>query len=75
VPSPTPQLFFTAASATLNHAMVKTLKKRATPAGPPIFDDLVVRNPVADEPNRLWLSDITERRTAWIPGIVATVRT
>ena len=72
---PTPHLFFTAASATVNDAMIKTLKKRGTPAGPPIFDDLVVRNPVADEPNRLWLSDITEHRTAWISGTVATVRT
>jgi hypothetical protein len=27
----------------------------------------------ADEPNELWLTDITEHRTAWIPAIVATV--
>ncbi|MGW5229382.1 IS3 family transposase [Nocardia niigatensis] len=32
--------------------------------GPPVHDDLVQRNFVADAPNRLWLSDITEHCTA-----------
>ena len=32
--------------------------------GPPVFDDLVKRLFVADVPNRLWLTDITEHPTA-----------
>ena len=31
--------------------------------GPPVHDDLVERDFTADEPNQLWLSDITEHRT------------
>ncbi len=31
--------------------------------GPPVHDDLVRREFIADAPNRLWLSDITEHRT------------
>jgi putative transposase len=37
--------------------------KTATP-GTPAHDDLVRRNFTADGPNRLWLADITEHRTA-----------
>lgn len=33
-------------------------------AGPPVHDDLVQREFVADTPNRLWLTDITEHRAA-----------
>ena len=33
-------------------------------AGPPVHDDHVQREFVADAPNRLWLTDITEHRTA-----------
>lgn len=33
-------------------------------AGPPAHDDLVGRDFTADAPNRLWLTDITEHRTA-----------
>jgi len=33
-------------------------------AGPPVHDDHVQRKFVADAPNRLWLTDITEHRTA-----------
>ena len=33
-------------------------------AGPPVHDDLVRRDFTADGPNRLWLADITEHRTA-----------
>jgi hypothetical protein len=40
--------------------------------GPPVHDDLVKRAFTADAPNRLWLTDITEHWTAWIPAIVAT---
>ncbi|MFI6244346.1 IS3 family transposase [Micromonospora sp. NPDC050795] len=32
--------------------------------GPPVHDDLVQRDFTADGPNRLWLADITEHRTA-----------
>ena len=32
-------------------------------AGPPVHDDLVQREFVAEGPNRLWLTDITEHRT------------
>lgn len=32
-------------------------------AGPPVHDDLVGRDFTADEPNQLWLTDITEHRT------------
>ncbi|KQP71403.1 integrase [Microbacterium sp. Leaf288] len=32
-------------------------------AGPPVHDDLVGRDFTADEPNQLWLCDITEHRT------------
>lgn len=31
---------------------------------PPVHDDLVQRDFTADGPNRLWLADITEHRTA-----------
>ncbi|MGH3582395.1 MAG: IS3 family transposase [Mycobacterium sp.] len=42
-------------------------KKRARNGkrpGPPVHDDLVARVFAADAPNRLWLTDITEHRTA-----------
>jgi len=32
--------------------------------GPPVHDDLIERDFTAYEPNQLWLSDITEHRTA-----------
>jgi putative transposase len=46
--------------------------KRAK-VGAPSHDDLVRRVFTADAPNRLWLTDIAEHRTAWIPAVVATV--
>lgn len=45
-------------------AIIKTRKKRGKKPGPPVFDDHVMRNFTADAPNQLWLSDITEHRTA-----------
>jgi putative transposase len=45
---------------------VRNLKNIAT------AEDLVQRSFVASRPNQLWLSDITEHPTAWIPAIVAT---
>jgi putative transposase len=39
-------------------------RRKGTKAGPPVFDDLVQRMFTAAAPNQLWLSDITEHRTA-----------
>lgn len=35
-------------------------------------EDLVKWQFRADAPTRLWLTDITEHKTAWIPAVVAT---
>src|SRR3954454_24760935 len=40
--------------------------------GPPVHDDRVNRVFTAAAPNQLWLTDITEHRTAWFPAVVAT---
>ena len=51
-------------------------------SGPAVHDDLlavvdgkgVVRHEfTAAAPNEVWLTDITEHPTAWIPAVVATV--
>jgi transposase InsO family protein len=42
----------------------KKARGKAKKAGPPVHDDLVVRDFTADGPNRLWLTDITEHKTA-----------
>lgn len=49
-------------------------KKRSTRPrpGPPAHDDRVQRDFTATGPNQLWLTDITEHRTPWIPAVVAT---
>lgn len=39
-------------------------KRRYRTAGPPVHDDLVNREFTAHDPNQLWLTDITEHRTA-----------
>jgi putative transposase len=44
-------------------AFGKTKRGKSKKAGPPVHDDLVQRNFVADAPNRLWLTDITEHWT------------
>jgi putative transposase len=41
-------------------------------SGPPVHDDLVRRQFHAPAPDQVWLTDITEHPTAWIPAIVAT---
>ncbi len=41
--------------------------------GPPLHDDLVQRNFTAVALNQLWLTDITEHWTTWIPAVVATL--
>lgn len=42
----------------------KKARGKGTKPGPPVHDDLVQREFTADAPNRLWLTDITEHRTA-----------
>lgn len=37
-----------------------------------IAADLVERNFTRSEPNQLWVTDITEHKTPWIPAVVAT---
>lgn len=39
----------------------------------PTASDLVERMFTRESPNRLWVTDITEHRTAWIPAVVATL--
>jgi transposase InsO family protein len=43
--------------------------------GPPVHDDLVRRDFTATAPNRLWLADITEHRTAEGKLYLCAVRT
>jgi len=59
----------------------KKRSKNGKKAGPPVHDDLlavvdkhgVTRHEFAAEgPDQLWLTDITEHPTAWIPAVVAT---
>lgn len=38
----------------------------------PTATDLVERMFTREAPNRLWVTDITEHRTSWIPAVVAT---
>src|SRR3954468_9095632 len=45
---------------------------KARNAGVPAYEDLVGRDFTAAAPNQLYLADITEHRTAWIPAVVAT---
>ena len=40
--------------------------------GPAVHDDHVQRNFTAAEPDQVWVTDITEHPTAWIPAVVAT---
>lgn len=42
--------------------------------GPPVHDDLVNRQFTAETANRVWLIDLTEHPTTWIPVVVATPR-
>jgi putative transposase len=42
----------------------KPRRGKGNKVGPPVHDDLVRRDFNADAPNRLWLGDITEHRTA-----------
>ena len=42
----------------------KARAKNGPPPGPPVHDDLVARDFTATAPNELWLTDITEHRTA-----------
>ncbi|WP_455768307.1 hypothetical protein [Kocuria rosea] len=53
-------------------AFGKKRGKNGKKPGPPVHDDLVERDFTASGPNQLWLTDITEHKTAWIPAVVAT---
>ncbi|GAA4969304.1 hypothetical protein GCM10023225_09460 [Kineococcus glutinatus] len=44
-------------------AFAKQRSKSGKRPGPPVHDDLVERNFTAEQPNRLWLTDITEHTT------------
>ena len=44
-----------------------------TRASDPRSDDLVDRQFRPDGPDRLWVQDVTQHRTTWIPAVVATV--
>ena len=50
----------------------KKRAKNGKKPGPPAHDDHVRRQFRAERPNQLWLWDITEHPTAWMPAIVAT---
>lgn len=52
-----------AAQAGLVSATQRRRRGKGKKPGPPVFDDLVLRDFTADAPNRLWLTDITEHRT------------
>ena len=39
--------------------------------GPAVSDDLVKRDFTAPAPNLVWLTDITEHPTSWIPVVIA----
>lgn len=56
-------------------SVIVTRKRRYRKAGLPVGDDLVKREFTATGPNQLWLTDITEHWTGWIPVVVATVAT
>jgi putative transposase len=69
----------------VGHNQVEMLMARATIKGlpgtrrprprheTPTATDLVERMFTRESPNRLWVTDITEHPTAWIPAVVATV--
>ena len=51
----------------------KPKRAKGSKPGAPAHDDLVRRDFTATAPNELWLTDITEHWTPWIPAVVATV--
>ena len=64
-------------------AFGKKRGKNGKKPGPPVHDDLCAVTDEkgrtrhkfkADAPNHLWIGDITEHWTAWIPAVVATVQ-
>lgn len=58
-----------AGTAGISHRK-KTSRTRRLPAP---HEDLVKRRFVADRPNQIWATDITEHPTAWIPAVVGRV--
>jgi len=51
----------------------KRARGKGKKAGPPVHDNHVRRQFHAKAANQLWLTDITEHATTWIPRIVATL--
>lgn len=45
-------------------SVISKRQRKHVPAGPAVHDDLVQRNFTADQPNQLWLTDITEHHTS-----------
>ena len=43
-------------------SLISKRQRKHVPAGPAVHDDLVRRNFTADQPNQLWLTDITLAR-------------
>ncbi len=54
---------------------IRRKRGKGTRPGPPVHDDHVQRVFTAEEPDRLWLTDITEHRTAEASCICARSRT
>jgi transposase InsO family protein len=51
----------------------KAKSRKGSKPGAPSHDDLVRRDFTAKAPNVVWVTDLTEHWTAWIPAVVATV--
>lgn len=45
-------------------SVISKRQRKHVSAGPAVHDDLVQRNFTADQPNQLWLTDITEHHTS-----------
>ncbi len=45
-------------------SVISARKRRYVKAGAPVHDDLLNRHFTSDSPNQVWLTDITEHRTA-----------
>ena len=55
------------------HGLPGPKKHKKNLVNAPTEEDLVQRNFSAEGPDQLWLTDITEHKTPWIPVVVATL--
>ena len=55
------------------HGLPKRRRGRRNLIAVRTVSDLVNRDFTATGPNQLWVTDITEHQTTWIPAIVATL--